>query len=85
LLKGIDQKRQNFDWIAMGLGGEGEKAAEQQIELAATTRMVIPADVYGKVAAELHPGSTMMLTDLRIHPSTRTGADFVIMRDLAVS
>lgn len=81
MLKGVDKARRHFDWLAMGLGGQGETAANQQIELAATTRMVVPADAYARVAAQLHPGATMMLTDLPAHPSTRTSADFVIMRD----
>ena len=44
-------------------------------------RLTIPPEAYAKVASNLHPGSAFMLTDLPAHPDTRTGTDFVIMRD----
>ena len=81
VLKGIEAATHRYDWMAIGLGTGHETALDVQRELAKTARLVIPPDVYSQVARTLHPGATLMLTDLPAHPQTRTGTDFVIMRD----
>ncbi|MEP3276420.1 MAG: L,D-transpeptidase family protein [Stappiaceae bacterium] len=81
VLQGFNDNRSKFDWIAIGLGSNQTPSADQQKELAATFQLVIPPEVYSDVASRLHPGSTFMLTDLPAHPATRTGQDFLIMRD----
>ena len=81
ILKGHDSAREHFDWVAVGLGSGHESHIDQQKELAVTTRLQIPADIHRRVAENLHPGSTFMLTDLPDHPGTRSNVDFVIMRD----
>ncbi len=81
ILRGFDKGRRSFDWIAVGMGTGHEDDVRQQRELAATTRLTIPPDAYARIARNLHPGSAFMLTDLPAHPDTRSGADFVIMRD----
>jgi hypothetical protein len=82
LLHGIDRQHGHYDWTAIGLGTGHESRVDQQKELAVTTRLQIPADAYNKIAENLHPGATMMLTDLPAHPETRSDTDFVIMRDV---
>lgn len=81
VLDGFNSDRSHFNWIAIGLGSNQAPSIDQQKELAATFELVIPPDVYDQVAQRLHPGSTFMLTDLPAHPATRTGEDFLIMRD----
>ena len=81
MLQAFDAGRQEFDWLAVGLGSGHEGDVRQQKELAATTRLTIPPNAYQQIARNLHPGSAFMLTDLPAHPDTRTGSDFVIMRD----
>lgn len=81
ILQGFDAGRREFDWLAVGMGSGNESNVKQQQELAATTRLTIPPDAYAQIAKNLHPGSAFMLTDLPAHPETRTGTDFVIMRD----
>ncbi|WP_339760801.1 L,D-transpeptidase [uncultured Hoeflea sp.] len=83
VLKGLDPATHQYDWMAVGLGTGGEASIDVQRELARTARLVIPPDVYTKIARNLHPGATMMLTDLPAHPDTRSATDFVIMRDQA--
>jgi hypothetical protein len=81
LLKGVEAATHVYDWVAVGLGTGHEDKVDRQREIAASARLVIPPDVYAKVARNLHPGATMMITDLPAHPDTRSTADFVIMRD----
>lgn len=81
ILQGFDAGRKEFDWLAVGMGSGNESNVKQQQELAATTRLTIPPNAYAQIAQNLHPGSAFMLTDLPAHPETRTGTDFVIMRD----
>lgn len=81
ILQGFDANRKEFDWLAVGMGSGNESNVKQQQELAATTRLTIPPDAYAQISKNLHPGSAFMLTDLPAHPDTRTGTDFVIMRD----
>ncbi|EDQ33717.2 hypothetical protein HPDFL43_04670 [Hoeflea phototrophica DFL-43] len=83
LLKGINPATHVYDWMAVGLGTGHETAVDVQREIAATARLMIPPNVYQKIARNLHPGATMMLTDLPAHPETRSATDFVIMRDSA--
>ncbi|MCH5376978.1 MAG: L,D-transpeptidase family protein [Planctomycetes bacterium] len=85
LLHDVDPQHQHFNWVAIGLGTGHEDAVNQQKELAATARLIIPPDAYSVIARNLHPGATMMLTDLPAHPETRSGTDFVIMRDVPVA
>lgn len=81
LLRGIDPSRKHFNWVAIGLGSGHEGRIDQQRELAATANYIIPSDVYQTISENLHPGATMMFTDLPAHPTTRSNTDFVIMRD----
>ncbi|MCP4318225.1 MAG: L,D-transpeptidase family protein [Hyphomicrobiales bacterium] len=81
ILQGFDSDRKTFDWLAVGMGTGHEDSVQQQRELAATSRLTIPPDTYAMIAENLHPGSAFMVTDLPAHPDTRTGTDFVIMRD----
>ena len=83
VLQGVDPATHRYDWLAVGLGTGHEDAIDVQRELARTARLIIPPDVYAKIARNLHPGATMMLTDLPAHPDTRSATDFVIMRDRA--
>ena len=81
-LHDIDPAHKHYNWVAIGLGTGHEDNIQQQRELAAAARIHIPKQVYSRIARNLHPGATMMLTDLPAHPQTRSGTDFVIMRDV---
>ena len=83
LLHGVDRARGHYDWVAIGLGTGHEEHVDRQRELAQTARLKIPADAVARIAENLHPGATMMLTDLPAHPGTRSNPDFVILRDAA--
>lgn len=85
LLKDVNPATHVYDWMAIGLGTGHEAAVDVQREIAVTARLVIPPQVYGQIARNLHPGATMMLTDLPAHPETRSATDFVIMRDKAAA
>lgn len=82
LLHDVDPAHTHFNWVAIGLGTGYEDRVDQQRELAVTTRLNIAPDAYSTIAQNLHPGATMMLTDLPAHPQTRSDTDFVIMRDV---
>ncbi|MCC0044035.1 MAG: L,D-transpeptidase family protein [Brucellaceae bacterium] len=81
LLHDVDPQHKHYNWVAIGLGTGQEQAIDQQRELAVSTRLTIPPDAYSIIARNVHPGATMMITDLPAHPQTRSGTDFVIMRD----
>ena len=83
LLHGIDPAHKHYNWVAIGLGTGHESHVDQQRELATTARLQIPDHAFAQIAENLHPGATMMLTDLPAHPETRSDTDFVIMRDAA--
>jgi hypothetical protein len=42
-------------------------------------RIAFAPDMRAKVAERLHPGMTIVTTDLPAHPDTRSGRDFVVM------
>jgi len=81
VLQGYDPGRNQYDWLAIGLGSGHEQKVDQQKELAVTTRLTITDDTYSFIAKNIHPGSTMFMTDLAAHPATRSGVDFAILRD----
>ncbi|MGH6895226.1 MAG: L,D-transpeptidase [Geminicoccaceae bacterium] len=54
-------------------GGDGDAAT------AALERVQIPTQVSGTLQPLLHPGATMMITDLPATADTRSGKDFVIL------
>ncbi|MCB1420993.1 MAG: L,D-transpeptidase family protein [Nitratireductor sp.] len=84
LLHGMDKRSGHYEWTAIGLGTGHESHVDQQKELAVTARLRIPTNAYNQIAENIHPGATMMLTDLPAHPATRTNGDFVIMRDAPI-
>lgn len=81
VLKGHNAATNSYDWLAIGLGSGHESKVDQQKELAVTTRLKLSNDTYNFIAKHIHPGSTLFLTDLAAHPSTRSGVDFAILRD----
>jgi hypothetical protein len=70
-----DQER----WLAVSLGKPRTDHAKRDAAAAALKRVQIPKQATQALQALLHPGATMMITDLPATADTRSGQDFVIL------
>ena len=61
----------------------GRRTAGWRCGEAALKRVQIPSQVSGTLQPLLHPGATMMITDLPATADTRSGKDFVILTQAA--
>jgi hypothetical protein len=67
-------------WLAVSVGKPGATGRPAgDAAVAALKRLQIPKQVSKTLEALLHPGATMMLTDLPATADTRSGKDFVIL------
>jgi hypothetical protein len=66
-------------WLAVSVGTTPADRTASDAAMAALKRMQIPKQVTQALQALLHPGATMMLTDLPATADTRSGKDFVIL------
>jgi hypothetical protein len=65
--------------LAVSVGTTPADRTASDAAMAALKRMQIPKQVTQALQALLHPGATMMLTDLPATADTRSGKDFVIL------
>jgi len=75
-----------FKWTAFGLGGQPQDGVTVDLWSNSVLARVEYLDGPGvrQVARTLHPGTTMVITDLAASPDTRTAPDFtVITEDVA--
>ncbi|MBL8564156.1 MAG: L,D-transpeptidase [Hyphomicrobiaceae bacterium] len=78
ILVDTHEARQGLKWHAIGhhaQHGIGLGQPEESI----ITRLVAPEAALATVHEHMHPGMTLVTTDLPLHPDTRTGRDFVVM------
>jgi hypothetical protein len=66
-------------WLAVSVGTTPADRTTSDAAMAALKRVQIPKQATETLQAMLHPGATMMLTDLPATPDTRSGKDFVIL------
>lgn len=78
VLQGSHDERQGLAWHAISHHAQNG-AALAQAEEALLTRISIDPAVREELHEYLHPGMTLVTTDLPAHPETRTGRDFVIL------
>ncbi|WP_238121725.1 MULTISPECIES: L,D-transpeptidase [unclassified Xanthobacter] len=69
-------------WSAISYEGNAAPAGEAAQALA---RITVDPSINRQVASLMHPGATLLVTDLPAHPGTRTGRDFVVLTHKMVS
>jgi L,D-transpeptidase catalytic domain len=74
-----DQTGGQERWHAVSLGKPDETDATSDAAMAALKRVQIPSQASSALQPLLHPGATMMITDLPATADTRSGKDFVIL------
>jgi hypothetical protein len=68
-------------WLAVSVGTPRADHAASDAAAAALKRVQIPKQATQALQALLHPGATMMVTDLPATADTRSGKDFVILAE----
>jgi hypothetical protein len=66
-------------WLAVSVGTTPADRTASDAAMAALKRVQIPKQATQALQTLLHPGATMMLTDLPATADTRSGKDFVIL------
>jgi hypothetical protein len=66
-------------WLVVSVGTTPADRTASDAAMAALKRVQIPKQATQALQALLHPGATMMLTDLPATADTRSGTDFVIL------
>jgi len=78
ILSGAAEGRQGLAWHAIAHAAQAGSAYAQSDD-AVLRRISFDADMRAVVRERLHPGMTIVTTDLPAHPDTRSGRDFVVM------
>lgn len=78
ILKGTDHGRRGLSWHAIGHHEETGVPVGAPEE-AVIRRIIADDDARSAAYRYLHPGMTLVTTDLPSHPETRSGRDFVVM------
>ena len=73
VLQGPHDGAQGMHWAAMAYGNPGGD------DMALIKKVRTTKEFSRFIAAKMHPGTVLILTDLPLHPDSRSGADFVIM------
>lgn len=77
LAEAQDQSKQlTWHGISHGVGSDG---ALPDAETAVIRRITAKPELVHELSLRMHPGVTMITTDLPAHPETRSGKDFVLM------
>jgi hypothetical protein len=74
-----DQSDGQERWHAVTVGKPDGTDATSDAAIAALNRVQIPSQASSALQPRLHPGATMMITDLPATADTRSGKDFVIL------
>jgi hypothetical protein len=67
-------------WLAVSVGKSAQAAAGSDGAQSALQRVQLSAETTNALRPLLHSGATLMITDLSATPDTRSGSDFVILR-----
>jgi hypothetical protein len=68
-------------WLAVSVGKSAQTASGNADDAqSALQRVQLSADTSSTLRPMLHAGATLMITDLPATPDTRSGSDFVILR-----
>lgn len=78
ILQGAHDARQGLAWHAITHHEQAGLALGQPEELL-LARLTIDPAIREELHEYLHPGMTLVTTDLPAHPDTRSGRDFVVM------
>ncbi|MGH6903689.1 MAG: L,D-transpeptidase [Geminicoccaceae bacterium] len=79
-----DQSGGQERWHAVSVGKSPPASEDGAAASAALKRVQFPGQVSGTLQPLLHPGATMMITDLPATADTRSGKDFVILTQATV-
>ena len=73
----------SLKWSAFGLGGHPQNGVTVDIWSSSVLARIEYLDGPGvkRVAQTLHPGTTMVITDLAASPETRTAPDFTVITE----
>jgi len=77
VLNGSEQDAQGMRWSA--ISHTRNATASQQPDEQSLQRVAADAGFISAMRTALHPGAILILTDLPLHPDSRSGRDFVIM------
>jgi hypothetical protein len=77
VLKGAHEDAKGLRWVA--LSHAADPSGAQQPDQNALQRLQADESFVVKVRERMHPGMTAILTDVPLHPDTRSAKDFVIM------
>jgi hypothetical protein len=66
-------------WLAVSVGKSPTDRTASDAAVAALKRVQMPKQATETLQAMLHPGATLMLTDLPATADTRSGKDFVVL------
>lgn len=78
MLVDLHERRQGLSWHAIS-HHERSGVPVGQPEESIITRISAPENARQTVHEYMHPGMTLVTTDLPVHPNTRTDQDFVVM------
>jgi hypothetical protein len=70
-------------WHAVSVGKSPPDSEDGAAASAALKRVQFPSQASGELQPLLHPGATLMITDLPATADTRSGKDFVILTQAA--
>jgi hypothetical protein len=73
----------SLKWSAFGLGGHPQDGVVVDLWSSSVLARIeyLHGFGVGRVARKLHPGTTMVVTDLAASPETRTGPDFTVITE----
>ncbi len=79
ILKGAADQTQALVW--QGITHHADPGQPLAREEALLNRLSLQPDSLRKLRERMHPGMVMAVTDLLLHPDSRSGRDFVVMAD----
>src|SRR4029077_20234595 len=73
----------SYKWTAFGLGGHPEDGVTVDLWSSTVLGRIEYQDAPGirRIAHTLHPGTTMVITDLAASPETRSAPDFTVITE----
>ncbi|MBX9458414.1 MAG: L,D-transpeptidase [Rhizobium sp.] len=74
VLKSVEDQGRHMEWVGIDHGAEKHEDGAKVL-----TRLNADKVFSARLHADLHEGAMFVVTDLPMHPNSRTGKDFVIM------
>lgn len=74
ILKAVEAEGKHMEWVGIDHGVDKHEASAKVL-----TRLSADKGFAARLHTDLHEGAMFVVTDLPMHPNSRTGKDFVIM------